>query len=447
MDSAWLRPGKGARPRWSWSSDVQSPAITTTEEPATWALKSCPASWYEPPITCAMTTPTLPLIRWYPSAIAATSPSCLPTTSRWSPSSASAAKIPVSADPGFVKRYSTPASFRVWRSSIPPVPVMVLRMVSPCRTSLSRSTIPGASARVGEHSTRAGASSARNPSPSGSRTRAQEVLVLELHVLVGGEGAHPDVRDRVPGDAGADAHQDAEVHDRREHRPVDRELLNLVQERFALLGVALARLLQEQIVDVGIAAVGVGALGLDERLHPARGVAGVPHRGEEEPAELLLLPVGVEGRALGRAHLHADAGRGQIVQHRLGHGREPGNPHELPRVEPVRIAGVGELLLRLGEIVRWRLDLQREVHDAGHDHARRRTQAEARRLVDLLAVQREVHREPHPLVVPRRLRIPLVGELDPEDRRVLRGHHLHPRVALETLGVGAVEHVPDVGLS
>src|SRR5262245_24137786 len=61
--------------------------------------------------------------------MAATSPSCLPTTSFWSPSSASPAKMPVSAEPGFVKRYSTPASFRVWISNIPPVPVMVFRMV------------------------------------------------------------------------------------------------------------------------------------------------------------------------------------------------------------------------------------------------------------------------------------------------------------------------------
>src|SRR5712664_3538347 len=48
--------------------------------------------------------------------------------------------MPVSAEPGLVKRYSTPASFRVWRSSIPPVPVMVLRMGSP---SLSRVVIGG----------------------------------------------------------------------------------------------------------------------------------------------------------------------------------------------------------------------------------------------------------------------------------------------------------------
>src|SRR5262245_39696679 len=38
--------------------------------------------------------------------------------------------MPVSAEPGLVKRYSTPASFRVWISSMPPVPVMVLRMGS-----------------------------------------------------------------------------------------------------------------------------------------------------------------------------------------------------------------------------------------------------------------------------------------------------------------------------
>src|SRR5437870_13063712 len=53
----------------------------------------------------------------------------------WSWSSERAAKIPVSADPGFEKRYSTPASFRVWTSNMPPVPVMVLRMASLSLTS------------------------------------------------------------------------------------------------------------------------------------------------------------------------------------------------------------------------------------------------------------------------------------------------------------------------
>src|SRR2546426_2323951 len=61
----------------------------------------------------------------------------------WSWSSERAAKIPVSAEPGFVKRYSTPASFRVWMSSMPPVPVMVLRMSVP----LSRISSAGSASR------------------------------------------------------------------------------------------------------------------------------------------------------------------------------------------------------------------------------------------------------------------------------------------------------------
>jgi hypothetical protein len=43
----------------------------------------------------------------------------------------------------------------------------------------------------------------------------------------------------VPRDARADAVQEAEVHDRREHLALDRELLDLVQQRLAPIDVAL----------------------------------------------------------------------------------------------------------------------------------------------------------------------------------------------------------------
>jgi len=70
----------------------------------------------------------------------------------------------------------------------------------------------------------------------------------------------------VLGDARAHPHQRAEIHDGREHRAVDRELLDPVQQGFPPLDVPLARLLQEQIVDVGVAPVRVAALGVDDLL-------------------------------------------------------------------------------------------------------------------------------------------------------------------------------------
>src|SRR6185369_1295135 len=67
--------------------------------------------------------------------------------------------------------------------------------------------------------------------------------------------------------------------------------------------------------------------------------------------------------------------------------------------------------------------------------------------VDRLAIQGVVDRQAYALVVPRRFRIPLLGELDPVDRRVLRRYQLQSRVALHIEGVLAVERVGDVGLA
>src|SRR5262249_43828234 len=104
---------------------------------------------------------------------------------------------------------------------------------------------------------------------------------LELNVLVGREWAHPYLSNRVPGDARTDAHEHAQVHDRRIHRPVDGKLLDVVQQRLALPYVTLARLVTEHLVDVRVAAVGVGALGLHDLLDSARRVAGVSRPSHE----------------------------------------------------------------------------------------------------------------------------------------------------------------------
>ena len=80
-----------------------------------------------------------------------------------------------------------------------------------------------------------GAAMAPGAPPPGAGFAAPCRPLLESHVFVRRERAHPDVRDRVLGHAVADTHQRAQVHHRCEHRPIDRELLDLEQDRFTLL--------------------------------------------------------------------------------------------------------------------------------------------------------------------------------------------------------------------
>ena len=73
--------------------------------------------------------------------------------------------------------------------------------------------------------------------------------------------------------------------------------------------------------------------------------------------------------------------------------------------------------------------------------------AERQSLVDALAVDGQAGGEPHPLVVPWRLRVPLVGEVEPEwcldDGRL----QAEPLGALELLGELAADGVGDVDLA
>ena len=96
-------------------------------------------------------------------------------------------------------------------------------------------------------------------------------------------------------------------------------------------------------------------------------------------------------------------------------------------------------LLGLRQVVRHRLGLQCEIHHARHNDSGRRAKPEAGRLVDPLAVERVVDREPQPLVVPRRFGVPLLGELYPEDRGVLGRDDLHARVVFDPFRIDAVD--------
>ena len=73
--------------------------------------------------------------------------------------------------------------------------------------------------------------------------------------------------------------------------------------------------------------------------------------------------------------------------------------------------------------------------------------AERQRLVDGLAVDGQARRQPHALVVPWRLRVPLVGEVDPERRRDDGGLEGEPLRALQLLGELAADRVDDVDLA
>src|SRR5262249_118350 len=132
--------------------------------------------------------------------------------------------------------------------------------------------------------------------------RSGALRILELHVLGGGRDGHRHQVDRVVGDARPAPDEPPGAPDWREHHAVDRELLNAVEQNFALRGVALPRLLLEQLVDVRIAAIGVTSLRVDECLRARGRIPRIPRGREKKPSELLLLPRGIERRPLHHAH-------------------------------------------------------------------------------------------------------------------------------------------------
>src|SRR5207249_11226057 len=65
-------------------------------------------------------------------------------------------------------------------------------------------------------------------------------------------------------------------------------------------------------------------------------------RREEEPTELLLLPRGVERRALHHPHPRPDPNSLQIVHRGLADDRKARQWREIPGIESVRIPGFGD---------------------------------------------------------------------------------------------------------
>ena len=83
---------------------------------------------------------------------------------------------------------------------------------------------------------------------------------LETHLLIGAGKVEQGVQAHSRFlHARAHAMQRCRLIDRRVHDPLMHQPLDLVQQRFALAPVALPRLLAEELIDIRIAAVGVGA--------------------------------------------------------------------------------------------------------------------------------------------------------------------------------------------
>src|SRR5215831_19466659 len=100
--------------------------------------------------------------------------------------------------------------------------------------------------------------------------------------------------DRVLSYSRSHAYERSEVHDRGIHDALHRELLNAMQEGFAFGFVALDSLLLEELVNVRIAAIGIGALRVDKCLYASRCIARRACADNREAREFFLLPGGVE---------------------------------------------------------------------------------------------------------------------------------------------------------
>src|SRR5262249_37941469 len=182
----------------------------------------------------------------------------------------------------------------------------------------------------------------------------------------------------------------------------------------AALEIELGGLLQEEPVDVLVAAVDVRAAGSDERFDSRGGVAEGAAAALDESLELLVAPSSEEGRALDRPKLHADAGGVEIVDDRLADVRDPRIAEVVAGVEAVGIASLAQELLGLGRVVRIAGRLPVELEARGHDAPGNPGKPERVRLVHRVPVDRVIGGQANATIVPRRLRIPLVREAHPE---------------------------------
>src|SRR5256712_13416509 len=201
--------------------------------------------------------------------------------------------------------------------------------------------------------------------------------------------------------------------DRRDHHLVVDELLDAVQGRLAPLRVQLVRLFLEEPIDVGIAPVGVRAAADQKGLDPGGRVTESAAAALDEAAGLLFGPPPEIGCPLEGPELDPNAGGVEVVDHGLAEVRHRRVAEVIARVEAVGIAGLGEELLRPGGVIRVPGRLPVELEAGGNNAPDELGESQDLGLVYRLPVDCVVRGQAHAPVVPRRLGVPLLGEVDP----------------------------------
>src|SRR6266545_4032723 len=287
-----------------------------------------------------------------------------------------------------------------------------------------------------------------NDSPSRRDYRIRS-RPLQFHVL-----QRPRVReaaDQIDArllHARADAPDERQLVDRDVGHPIVEDLLDLVQQGLALLHVQLAHLALEEILDLGDDAGRVGAALADVRLEPRGRIAAGAGDADDGVLELAVAPGRGQGRALHGPDLRSNPDGLEVPGQSLAH-RDIGRPRvEIAGVEAARIARVGEEPPGLRGVEGIRREELRELQRARDQGAGGFREAERLGLVERLAVDGVARGLAHAPVVPGRLWIPLVREIEPEDRGSYRARdELESGAALDVLGHGAGQEIGDVDLA
>src|SRR5215510_9465548 len=117
-------------------------------------------------------------------------------------------------------------------------------------------------------------------------------LFLERDVLKSRKGMHRNGVDRMRRDPRPDAYETPQVHDGGEHSMLDRQLLDAVQQGLTFRTVPFNRLLFKELVEIGIATVGVRALRVHKRLSACSGIARSTNCRHNHASELFVAPRG-----------------------------------------------------------------------------------------------------------------------------------------------------------